>query len=186
MKVTNSWQSNAARRVVGYSVSAIIASLIYVIWITVSTAIGGLGTTHSDLPFELGVAFFFLFAGGFALTLLLMIVPWAIAVWAHSKMRWDGRLYFPGVGAQFVFTLGCTAASLSPKPLWIEDQTFLEGAVIAAERQGLCLLVCGIVFGGCYTWLDRQMRARFWQVLINAVTGKVGPGTNYRADKAQS
>jgi uncharacterized Tic20 family protein len=94
MKVTNSWQSNAARRVVGYSVSAIIASLIYVIWITVSTAIGGLGTTHSDLPFELGVAFFFLFAGGFALTLLLMIVPWAIAVWAHSKMRWDGRFYF--------------------------------------------------------------------------------------------
>jgi hypothetical protein len=99
-------------------------------------------------------------------------------------MGWP--ILFPGVGALLVFTLGCTAASLSPKPLWIEDQTFREGAVIAAERQGLCLLVCGIVFGGCYTWLDRQMRARFWQVLINAVTGKVGPGTNYRADKAQS
>jgi hypothetical protein len=150
----------ATRRVAAYAVSAILASLIYVVWLTVSIAFGGVGATHPGLIFGLEFALFFLFAGGFAPALLLMTVPWAVAVWAHFKIRWDGRIYFPGVGALLVFTLGCTAASISPTPLWMEDQTFLEGAVIAAERQGVCLLLCGIVFGACYWWLERQIRAR--------------------------
>jgi hypothetical protein len=136
-------------------VSAILASLIYLVWLTVLITFREWGNLPG-LIFVLGFALFFLFAGGFALALLLMIVPWAIAVWAQFKMRWDGRIYFPVVGAVLVFTLGCTTASLLPKPLWIEDQTFLEGAVITAERQGVCLLLCGVAFGACYCWLERQ------------------------------
>jgi hypothetical protein len=159
-KVSSLRHSDFARRVAAYAVSAIFASLIYVVWLTVSITFGGVGTTHSGLIFGLGFASLFLVVGGFALALLLMIVPWAIAVWAHSKTRWDSRIYFPGVGALLVFTLGCTASSISPKPLWVEDQTFLQGSVIAAERQGVCLLLSGIAFGACYCWLERQIRAR--------------------------
>jgi len=157
--ITNLRHFDLARRVTGYAVSAILASLIYFVWLTVSTTFGGVGTTHPGLIFGFGFALFFLFVGGFAPALLLMIVPWAIAVWAHLKTRWDGRIYFPGVGALLVFTLGCTTASISPKPFWIEDQTFLEGAVIAAQRQGVCLLLSGIAFGACYWWIERQIRA---------------------------
>jgi hypothetical protein len=32
------------------------------------------------------------------------------------KTQWDGRIYFPAVGGLLVFTLGCAAASISPKP----------------------------------------------------------------------
>lgn len=157
--VSNLRRFHLARRVANYAVSAILASLIYVVWLTVSITFGGGETTHSGLLFGLGFASVFLFVGGFALALLLMIVPWAIAVWAQLKTRWDGRIYFTGVGALLVFTLGCTSAAISPKPLWIDDQTFLEGAVIAAQRQGLCLLFSGFAFGACYWWLERQIRA---------------------------
>ena len=157
--ISNARHFDLARRVAGYAVSAMLASLIYVVWLTVSITFGGVGITHPGLIFGFEFALVFLFVGGFALALLLMIVPWAIAVWTRLMMRWDGRIYFAGVGALLVFTLGCTTASLLPKPFWIEDQTFLEGAAIAAERQGVCLLLSGIAFGTCYWWIERQIRA---------------------------
>jgi len=144
---------------VGYAVSAVLASLIYVVWLSVSIAFGEAGTTHPGLLFGFEFAFVFLFVGGFGLALLLMIVPWAIIVWARLKTRWDGRIYYPGVGALLLFTLGCITAAISPKPLWIENQTFLEAAAITAQRQGLCLLFSGIAFGACYWWLERRIRA---------------------------
>lgn len=153
--ISNLRHFDLARRVAGYAVSAMLASFIYVVWLTVSVTFGGVGTTHPGLIFGFGFALVFLFVGGFAPALLLIIVPWAIAVWAHLKTRRDGRIYFPGVGALLVFALGCTTASILPRPFWIEDQTFLEGAVIAAERQGVCLLLSGIAFGACYWWLER-------------------------------
>jgi hypothetical protein len=133
--VSNLRRFHLARRVANYAASAILASLIYIIWVAVSITFGGGETTHSGLLFGFGFASVFLFVGGFVLALLLMIVPWAIAVWAQLNPRWDGRIYFPGVGALLVLTLGSTAAAISPKPFWIDDQTFLEGAVIAAQRQ---------------------------------------------------
>lgn len=102
--------------------------------------------------FRLLFASFFWLTGGFALTLFLMMAPWSLAVSAYSKFRRFGRFYFPAVGALFVFTFGCATASISWKPLFIEDQTFLEGAVIAAQRQGLGFILAGIAFGASY-WL---------------------------------
>ena len=157
--VNDSRHFDLGRRVVEYVGSAILASLVYVVWVTVSTGYLGVGTTRPGWIFALGFALIFWLTGGFVLAFLLIILPWAIVVWAHLETRWDGRIYFPGVGALLVFAFGCTAASISPKPLWIEDQTFLEGAVIAAQRQGVCLLFCGVAFGACYGWLERQTRA---------------------------
>jgi hypothetical protein len=157
-KVRNLWHFDLARRVAGYAVSAILASLVYVVWLMVSITFGE--GNHPSLIFGLGFASFFLFADGFALALLLMIVPWAVAVWVQFKTRLDSRIYFPTVGASLLFAFGCTTASISPKPLWMENQTFLEGAVIAAERQGIGLLLSGIAFGACYCWLERKIQAR--------------------------
>jgi hypothetical protein len=60
----------------------------------------------------------------------------------------------PVVGAPLLFVIGCAAASISPKPLWIEDQTFLEGALIAVVRQGLSF--SGVVFGASYWFLSER------------------------------
>jgi hypothetical protein len=116
---------------------------------------------QTGLGFRLLLGWFFWVAGGFAPTLLVMIVPWILAVSAYRKLRWFGQLYFPGVGAFVLFVLGCTSASLAPKPLFIEDQTFLEGAAIAAERQGIAFLLAGLAFGVCYWFFgERQIPAR--------------------------
>ena len=155
--VSNLQHSDLARRVTGYAASAMLASLIYVVWLTLSAKFSEVGTARPSLLFGFGFALVFLFIGGFALALLLMIGPWAIAVWARLKTQWDNPIYFPVLGALLVFTLGCTTASILPKPLWVEDQTFLEGAVIAAQRQGVCLLLSGIAFGACYWWLERRV-----------------------------
>jgi hypothetical protein len=150
---------DVARRIASYAVSAIVASLVYIVWFVVDIRIDQRGSPDPGFRFDFGFAFIFSLIGGFALALLIMTIPWAIALWAHLKTRWDGRIYFPAVGGLLVFTLGCVAASISPKPLFIEDQTFLEGAVITAQRQGPCLLISGIAFGACYWWLERRIRA---------------------------
>jgi hypothetical protein len=152
--VSDTRRFDLARRSAEYAASAILASLIYLIWTAVWIGFGP--GPRVGLTFGFGFAFVFWLINGFALALLLMIVPWAIVVLAHRKTRWDGRIYFPVVGALLLFSLGCATAAISPKPFWIEDQTFLEAAVITAQRQGLCLLVCGIAFGACYWWLDRR------------------------------
>ena len=157
-ELSNSRHFDLARRVAAYGGSAILASLIYVVWLTVSVRFGE--GTHPGLTFALEFAFLFLFAGGFALALILMIIPWAFAVWVQLKTRLDSRIYFLVVGALLVFILGCTAGSISPKPFWIDDQTFLTGAVITAQRQGVCLLLSGIAFGACYGWLERRIHPR--------------------------
>jgi hypothetical protein len=148
------------KRALGYLTGAMFASLIYVGWLIV--LISGVASPgappYSRFIFELLFAWFLWLTDGFALTLLLMIIPWIIAVLAYRKLRWAGRIYFPCVGALIVFTFGCTTASLSPKPLFIEDQTFLEGAVIAAERLGIGLVFAGIAFGASYWCLgERQI-----------------------------
>jgi hypothetical protein len=152
-------QRSGVRRVIAYAVSAILASLIYVsyvgCWLHIVQRFVP-DAAQVGLGFRILLASFVWLTGGFALTLLLMIVPWTIAIWGYRKLRWSGQIYFSGVGALIVFTLGCTTASISPKPLWIEDQTFLEGAVVAAERQGIGLLLAGIAFGVSYFWLGER------------------------------
>jgi hypothetical protein len=155
----NTRQFDLARRAAAYAASALLASLVYVVWLVVSIKFGSGESTHSGLLFGFGFAFIFWLTGGFALALVLMILPWAAAVWAQLKTRWDGRFYFPLVGALLVFTLGCAAGSIMPKPFFVDQQTFLEGAAITAQREGLCMVVCGIAFGTCYWWLDRRNRA---------------------------
>jgi hypothetical protein len=139
---------------------ATVASLIYVLWDALVFMKSEPQTPHVGLGFRLLLALFFWIAMGFAPALLVMIAPWSLAVAACWKLRWSGQLYFPAVGAVMVFVLGCTTASLAPKPLFVEDQTFLQGATIAAERQGITFLLAGLAFGVCYWFFgERQISA---------------------------
>lgn len=141
------------RRVIGYAAGAILASLIFVGWLQLSFV---QYATPTSFRFRLSFALFFWLTDGFALTLFLMIAPWSLAVSAYRKLRWFGGIYFPVLGAVIIFTFGCVTASISPKPFFVDDQTFLAGAVMAAERQGLCFLLAGIAFGASYWFFGER------------------------------
>jgi hypothetical protein len=119
------------RRAFGYASGAILASLIYVIWVIVSVPPEP-SDGHGSLAFRLAFSFFFWLVDGFALTLLLMIIPWIIAVWAYRRLQWPGSVYFPIAGSLLLFVIACAATSIAPTPFWVEDQTFLQGALIGA------------------------------------------------------
>ena len=139
------------RRAIGYTSGAILASLIYVKWVMVS-APHEPSDPHGNLVFLITFSFFFWLVDGFALTLILMIIPWIIVVWAYRRLQWSGSIYFPIAGSLLLFVIACAATSIAPKPLWMDDQTFLHGALIATQRQGICFLASGLLFGASY-WL---------------------------------
>ena len=129
-------------RFLGYVVSSLFAFLFYVAWIFCDLSLSGRGA-HEQFVGTLGGLIWFALFGGFGVVFLALILPWAVAVSVRPKARWSGRIYFTFVGAVLVFVLGCVISSLMPKPLFIEDQTFFEGVIIAAsppilnERNGL-------------------------------------------------
>lgn len=67
-------------------------------------------------------------------------------------------MYFPLMGAAATFIVECATSSLAPKPLFIEDQTFLEGFMIAVQRQGVCLLLTGLMFGLTFWFVSERLR----------------------------
>ncbi len=149
-----------SRRSANFIASALLASLVYIAWTAAWVSFDATPTSRPGMGGALAFSVIFWLTSGFGLAMLLMIVPWAVAVWVQRKMGWNGRIYFPAAGAVLVFVLGCVATSLSPKLLIVEDQTFMQGALVTAQRQGLCLAVCGIVFGVCYWWLDRRASSK--------------------------
>ncbi|HEY1204705.1 MAG: hypothetical protein ABSH46_15365 [Bryobacteraceae bacterium] len=140
-----------ANRLVGYLASVASASVFYLVWFVVRLE---LTRPHGRVSvlFDIGFAIFFWLFGGMGAALVLMALPWYLAVRGYGRLQCFGLTYFSLIGAATALVIGCGTSSLSPKPLWIEDQTFLEGFVIAAERQGVCLLLTGLVFGITF-WL---------------------------------
>jgi len=135
-------------------VSAIAASLVYIAWLLVDMI--RMRPDAARMAFDLSFSVLLWLSGGFAVTLVLLMFPWAFAVWLRSRLRLSGGIFFPVVGAFFIVVIGCAMASISPKPLWIEDQTFLEGALIAAARQGLSFMLSGIAFGASYWFVTER------------------------------
>ncbi|MGO8815271.1 MAG: hypothetical protein ACLQVG_11520 [Terriglobia bacterium] len=145
-------------RISGYVLSAVLASLFYIIWFLIFLA---LQPGQTSLGFDLGFACMFTIIGGFGPALAVMSLPWIVAVGEYRKLRRGGQVYFAAIGAFLTFVISCATASLSPKPFFIEDQTFFEGVKIAAERQGICSILAGTIFGLSYWFLsERQGAAR--------------------------
>ena len=144
-----------AHRLIGYLAAFLVASLFYVGWFTVANRAPG---SDVAIPFRIGVAVFFWAFGGVAAALVSMALPWSLAVLWAGQFRRFSLVYFTALGAVLTILFGCAASSLAPKPLFIEDQTFSEGFVIALQRQGIGLLSTGLLFGLTYWYLSERGR----------------------------
>jgi hypothetical protein len=139
----------APTRLVGYLASFASASLIYMAWFVLWNRAAD---SRVSIRFRIGIAVFFWLFGGMAPALVLIAGPWCLAVILYDRLQRFGLMYFCLTGAVFTLAIGCATSSLSPKPLFIEDQTFLEGCMIAVQRQGAGLVLTGLVFGLTF-WL---------------------------------
>jgi hypothetical protein len=137
-------------RIAGYALSSAVAWVFYLGWI--AAELRGSGSFQDRL---VGALFLSIF-GGFSAALVMMILPWAFTVWLYRKVQQFGAVYFACAGALLTIPIGCAASSMSPKPLFIEDQTFLEGMKIALERQGLCLALAGMFLGLGYWFIAER------------------------------
>ena len=86
-----------------------------------------------------------------------MIPTWRLAIGRRAEPRLLGGFYVSAAGGAANLLLGCAASSLLPKPSFIEDQTFVEGLLVAATRQGGCLILSGVL-GGMTCWLFANLR----------------------------
>ena len=153
----------AANQAVGYLAGVAMSAVFYVVWMTFTVATmvtpgAPSGGSHVDLLFTLGFAVIFLIFEGAGAALALLLLPWPLAVMGYRRLRLSGPIYFVLVGAFLMLVVGCGTASLSPKPLFVEDQTFLEGVMIAVERQGIWLLLTGSVFGLTFWLVSERLR----------------------------
>jgi hypothetical protein len=150
--MTTSGAMGNTHRMVGYLASFSSASLFYLVWLAVQNRTSA---SHVTVRFQIGFALFFWIFGGMAAALVLMAFPWCLAVVWHGRLQRSGLMYFSLIGAATTTVIGCATASLAPKPLFIEDQTFLEGFMIAIQRQGICLMFTGLVFGLTFWFVSR-------------------------------
>jgi len=125
-----------------------LGCIFYVTWIAVEV---GAGSFRDRLIAALVLCAI----GGFSAALVLMTLPWALVVWLRRAVRLSGPAYFACAGTLLTILVGCAASSLSPKPLFVEDQTFFEGVLIALQRQGVCLAIAGAVIGFAY-WFSTE------------------------------
>jgi hypothetical protein len=150
--MTTSGAMGNTHRMVGYLASFSSASLFYLVWLAVQNSTSA---SHVTVRFQIGFALFFWIFGGMAAALVLMAFPWYLAVVWHGRLQRSGLMYFSLIGAATTTVIGCATASLAPKPLFIEDQTFLEGFMIAIQRQGVCMMFTGLVFGLTFWFVSR-------------------------------
>jgi hypothetical protein len=156
-------------RFLGYVVSSLFAFLFYVACIFCELSLSR-HVAHEQFVVALGALIWFALFGGFGVVFLALILPWAVAVSVRKQARWSGSLYFTFAGAMLVFVLGCVISSLMPKPLFIEDQTFFGGVMIAVKRQGICFALSGSVFGASY-WFVSERYAWASKMLNSAPPG---------------
>jgi hypothetical protein len=145
-------------RLVGYLASVASASLFYVVWFAISLELSRTPDGHTSVLFKIGFAFFFLLFSGMGAAFVLMAFPWYLFVRLYDRLQRFGLIYFSLIGAATTLVIACGTSSLSPKPLFIEDQTFLEGFMVAIERQGICLLATGLVFGLTFWLFSERLR----------------------------
>jgi len=152
-------------RLVGYLASVASASLFYVVWEVIIIGLIGPPGEGTGVLFKITFAFTIFLVYGPCAAFVLMVLPWYLAVLWHDRLRF-GLIYFPMVGAATTLVMSCATCSLAPKMLFVEDETFLGGFLIAVERQGICLLLTGFLFGLTF-WLVSE-RLRYSNGLLEA------------------
>ncbi len=141
-----------ATKIAGFAVAALLSTVLYLGWIIIEVSTPSLASWRDSLP----AALLLCIVGGFLAALVLMTVPWIFVILIYRKTRIPGAAYFACAGSLLMVLLGSTASSLSPKPLFIEDQTFVQGVLVAIQRQGVCFLLSGALFGLTYWFLAER------------------------------
>jgi hypothetical protein len=157
-KVNGDWRVilGSANRLVGYLAGFSGASLFYVVWFSVEIRTPA---SNVGILFDVGFAIFFWLFEGMAAALVLMALPWYLALMLHHRIKRSGLIYFSVVAAALTTVLACATSSLAPKPFFVEDQTFLEGFMIAIQRQGICFLLSGLLFGATFWFVSERRRS---------------------------
>jgi len=132
--------------------------LPYVVWLVVSIQLRETPGEDTGVRFKIALALTFLVFEGMGAAFVLMAFPWYFSVRWYDRLQRFGLIYFPLNGAATALIIGSCTSSLSLKSLFIEDQTFLEGFMIAIERQGICLLLTGFVFGLTFWVVSERQR----------------------------
>jgi hypothetical protein len=146
-----------ASRVIGYLASVAIASLFYLVWFVFSGP-NEPPAEATSIQFRVVLGLFFLVLYGPGVAFVLMPVPLALGVLGRNRLQRFGLMYYSAAGAATALVVGCATSSLSPKLLIVEDQTFLEGFVIAVQREGVCLLLTGFLFGLTFWLVSERLR----------------------------
>jgi hypothetical protein len=147
-----------AHPAIGYLWGAALALAFYILWTSVALVPSVVGGKPTSPLLRIGVAVLFgIF--GFAPALVLMIGPWMAIIHGYKALRNYGAVYFAVSGSCLTFIIACSVASILPKPMFVEDQTFFEGARIAAERQGLCFFLAGLLLGLTHWSISARRRA---------------------------
>jgi hypothetical protein len=147
----------AAMRIAAYALCSIVGSVFYIGWIVVEA--GGPGSFQTRLMAALILYVF----GGFAAALVLMTLPWAGVVWMYRRAQPNGAPLFALSGSLLMVLVGCVASSVSPKPLFVENQSFWQGVLITLERQGACLALTGMIIGFGYWFLVERKKKRLFR-----------------------
>lgn len=137
-------------RVAAYALSSLVAFVFYVSWI--AGEVPGPGSFSNRILAALFLCMF----GGFSAAIVSMTLPWIVVVWIYRKLRLSGAVYFALLGGLMMVVAGSVTSSVSPKPLFIEDQTFFGGVLIALQRQGVCLTMAGTIIGLGYWFLGEK------------------------------
>jgi len=143
------------RRAAAYGLAILFAYITYAtltLIIYFVPQMRGLGIGSGDVHSIVSVGSFFLAFDAFHWALIVLAAPWTFLVYFFGKLRTSGLIYFIVGGLLGTLLLGTVFSALGPKPLWIENQTFVEAFLIAVDRQGAIMAISGVVLGGTY-WI---------------------------------
>jgi hypothetical protein len=145
-----------SRMACGYGGGMLIAFCCYAAWIVFSDHATSFAVSWL---FILGLTLFMAIVGTSFLPALILMAPvWVIVVICRPSGRRQRSVYFVAASVMLTFFFGCTAQALSWKPLFIEDQSFEQSFMIAAQRQWPGLLLAGLALGFTYWVITDRCR----------------------------
>jgi len=142
------WRCNG---VAAYLIAFLATSVFFVIWnfivLSFNHRYDGVFSEWDRLELAVVVYFGTIFSG-----LIILSLPWSIAVRVYRKNPSCGIAYFPFVGSLTMLIL-CSALYARAIQTFSLAPPYFECLVSAIQKQGACFICSGIVFGLTYQGL---------------------------------
>ena len=145
----------------GYLCAMAVASLVYIACTTVYYRLNETTDKTSVFYHSLGdtIAFAFIqwLAGGFLSAMIVLIMPWIIAVKICRRLRVEGLLPYAMIALLLSFPLNLL---FSMTPFELIGSSALPSISLALRYQGVSYLIAGLIFGVTYWILSIRTTAR--------------------------